>query len=172
MKKNLFYAVLGAALVFSACKKSSKTETDPFKLTYSNLTIEEQKKDLEKSGLQFVDKIEDLKNQKFINVLNHFMQLNLSASDQFSGVYSVSAAAEKKDVKALLRAVTSAESDVRSLQELYGVYTWNKAKEDWDEAAASDRLEFKFPASEESSSNNASLVFKYTKSNIVVDSDE
>ncbi|HEX8378137.1 MAG TPA: hypothetical protein VF602_09975 [Pedobacter sp.] len=174
MKKILFFALV-AAIAFTSCKKKSndETETDPFKLQYSNLSTEQHKQKIEASGVEFVQKISSLPDEKFIDVLDFLQTLNPSvAGPSFSSVLAVNQAAKNKSLKGLFQATTSVEDNTAKLSELYGVYTWNASTETWDESVSTSKLEFKFPSSPEKTTNDATLTMTYTKSNVVVESED
>ncbi len=174
MKKILFFALV-AAIAFTSCKKKTndETETDPFKLQYSNLSTEQHKQKLEASGVEFVQKISSLPDEKFIDVLDFLQTLDPSvAAPSFASVLAVNEAAKNKSLKGLFQATTSVEDNTAKLSELYGIYTWNASTETWDEAVSATKLEFKFPSAPEKTTNDATLTMTYTKSNVVVSSED
>ncbi len=174
MKKILLFA-LATAIAFTSCKKKSndETETDPFKLQYSNLSTEQHKQKIEASGVEFVQKISSLPDEKFIDVLDFLQTLDPSvAAPSFSSVLAVNEAAKNKSLKGLFHATTSSVDNTARLSELYGIYIWNASTQSWDESPSSNKLEFKFPSAEGKPTNDATLTMTYTKSNVIVESED
>ncbi|SHG01344.1 hypothetical protein [Pedobacter caeni] len=172
MKKNiLFSALLLGALV--SCKKKDFLEKPPIdptvKLEYSKLSVEEHKKTLETSGVNFLGKINTLPNEKFIAVISRLAELDLELlSNSVVGkqLLSSSLAAKGKNVDAIFSAVTSTNTGVKSgsLNEFYGIYTWDPKTSQFTKTASKDKLEISYPATEASKTNNAILTASYTAS--------
>ena len=176
MKKTLLSAIAISMLAFSACKKDKSPEPEtenPFELEYSNLDVTGQKKNLEQAGIDFVKKIESLPDEKFIDLLDYLTQLEpgLNEETAVNSVFSIGNAAKSKDLKGLFNTLATLDTATSKLSELYGVYTYDKSKNDWVKSNSSTELKFVFPASANSSSNNASLTFSYTASPVKVDID-
>ncbi len=167
MRKLLLITVISVVAFASACKKSSKDDDksdNPFDLAYSNLTTEQHKKEMEQAGVEFVQEFNSLPDEKSISVLNYFASLGLNFNGEVSNVSNVLAIsnhASKKNVAGILAAANN--DDVNKLSEVYGIYTWNPNKEDWDETSDTEKLEFRFPSEEGKASNNAILTFSYVK---------
>lgn len=169
MKKQLLVAILAASITVSSCKKKSNDDNtdDPFKLEYSNLTTEQHKQELENSGIAFVEKINSLPDEKFIDVFEYFADLDLDGLelDQVNNVLTISQASSKKDINSIFSAAVSTSTE--KISDYYGIYTWNAGTEEWDETASSEKLEIRFPSSETSTTNNAVLTLRYESSNII-----
>lgn len=167
MKKQLLSLALGAAVLTYGCKKDSdaKKEEDPFKLEYSNNSVEQNKKELENSGVEFVKEFSSLPEEPFIDVLDVFAGLNFGDIDVdgigLNSVNKVKLAASKKSIKTFASIAQDSAKSVAKLSGAYGVYTWNRSKEEFVKTNASDRVEFLFPSTENGKSNNASLKFTY-----------
>ena len=155
MKKTLLLT-LGLAMILIACKK--KKTDDPsealFKLDYTTQTVEQQKQTIEKEGVDFLNSLNSLPNEKFVKVMSHLKDLNPSInSGALNSVYSVSAAAKTKSIKGIFIASTT-NSETVKLSDSYGIFTWNFAKKDWDEKPSTTKLEIIFPSDEGKTSNN------------------
>ncbi|WP_207427792.1 hypothetical protein [Pedobacter sp. SYSU D00535] len=168
MKKILLIAVACSA-VFASCKKDGgKEEEDPFKLEYSNLSTEQHKQKMEQAGIEFVQKINTLPDEKFVDVLDYFASLELdleTESESVASIFAVGKAAKTKNFNALFNASTSATNDAGKLSDLYKIYTWDRTEQEWVESSSTDKLEFRFPSDASKTSNNATLTFSYVKSN-------
>jgi len=169
-KTTLLFAI--ASLAFSACKKSSTPDeqvVDPFKLEYSNLDTTAQKQNLEKAGVDFVKKIESLSDEKFIDVLDYLATFpSVNGGSIFTSVSKISSASKNKDLKAIFSTVSAVDS-VSKLSEHYGIYIYNRASDTWVKTASTTKLEFRFPATENSTTNNAILTCSYVASSVKVD---
>jgi hypothetical protein len=169
MKKILFFS-LALAISVSSCKKKSNADEEedpnsPFKLEYSNLTTEQHKQKIEESGIQFVEKLSSLPDQKFIDLLSYLAELGPSISST-SSTFAIGRAAKVKDLRGIFKAATSATS-VSRLSENYKIYTWNFQTESFDETASNDRFEIRFPSDALRTSNNSVLTVTYVASNII-----
>lgn len=171
MKKILLFSTI-IAIALSSCKKDPKSEKDDmddlFKLEYSNLTTEQNKKTVENAGIEFVKKINSLPDEEFIDVLKYLTDLGpeITSSSTVSSVFAIGNAAERKDIKGIFKATTSAVDQSAKLSELYKIYTWNASTEMWDETASSDKLEFRFPSAANKNTNNAVLTLSYVASKV------
>ena len=58
--------------------------------------------------------------------------------------------------------------DIINVSGVYGIYTWNNAKQDWIKTASTTELKFVFPAKKNLTTNNASFSSKSVSSNIKV----
>lgn len=165
--KKLVLLTIGCAIAFTSCKKKAKE--DPmdtlFKLDYSTQTIEQQKKTIEKEGVDFIQKLNTLPDEKSIGAISHLSELNPDInSGIFSNVLSVNSAAKRKDVKGVFIASTNTSGD--KLSDSYGIYTWNFATKEWDMSPSTSKLEIKYPSSETQTTNNAVFSFYYLVSPI------
>jgi hypothetical protein len=156
MKKILFLT-LGLAITLTACKK--KKTDDPsealFKLDYTTQTVEQQKKSIEKEGVDFLNSLNSLPDEKFVKAISHLKELNPSInSNSLNSVYSVSTAAKTKSIKGIFIASTT-NSETGKLSDSYGIFTWNFAKKDWDEKPSTTKLEISYPSDVSKTTNNA-----------------
>lgn len=170
MKKILLFSAI-TAMALSSCKKDSKPEKNDldelFKLEYSNLPVEENKQNVEKAGIDFIQKINSLPEEQFIDVLDYLAQLEPKiSSSSVSSVFAIGNAAKNKSVKGIFTATTSAAQETEKLSDLYRTYTWNFVTEEFDETSSNDRLEIKFPSHGGKTSNDAVLTFTYKASTV------
>ncbi|WP_316841228.1 hypothetical protein [Pedobacter gandavensis] len=175
MKKNiLFSALLFGALL--SCKKKTFTEepiippTTPIELGYSKLTVEENKKALEKNGLDFIKKVDALPNENFIKLINRLVELDfdmMSNTDLGIELQSIAQAAQQKQIGGLLSAVTTNNlENTAALSEFFGIYTWDSKTSKWLKTNSTDKLEIHFPSTTTASSNDAVLTANYTVSKV------
>ena len=170
MKRVLLFGVAVAALTFTSCKKSKKN--DIFDLPYSNSSVEEQKKEIEQSGINFINQVNTLPDEKSVTALTHLGELEFT--DKIPAIASlegIASASGKKNVQGVFDAATSTSSTTRKLSDNYGIYNWDASKGDWVKTPSSSRLEFKYPATDSSKTNNAVLTITYTSSNIILEDD-
>lgn len=175
MKNKLLLALLALSIAFTACKKNDDgdepTAEDPFKLDYSNLTVEQHKKELEKTGMDFMKKINTMPDEKFIKVMRNLNDLNLElTSNSVKKMNSFADAASNKSVSKILSSATS--TDTEKLSDSYGIYTYSLGTKSWKKTPASDRLEINFPAYKTSTTNNAKITMTYVSSKINATIDE
>ncbi|HET8827999.1 MAG TPA: hypothetical protein VFM79_01600 [Pelobium sp.] len=166
MKKQLLFFVLGATVLAFGCKKKSDPgQDDPFKLEYSNNTVEQNKAELETSGTEFVKEFSTLPDEPFIDVLDVFSTLNFEAIDVdaigVNSINNIKVAAVRKNIKMFVSPAQGASTDVAKLSGVYGIYVWNATDEEFVKQTATDKVEFRFPSTEGGTSNDATLTFTY-----------
>lgn len=166
MKKQLLYLALGVAVLAFGCKKKTDPgQDDPFKLEYSNNTVEQNKSELEKSGTEFVKEFSTLPDEPFIDVLDVFSTLNFEAVDVdaigLNTVNEIKLAATKKSIKTFVSVTPGTVNDIAKLSNVYGIYVWNASREEFVKQAATDKVEFRFPSTDGGTTNNAILTFTY-----------
>jgi hypothetical protein len=144
MKKFFFilWAIaLGSFLSFTSCgDKDSVTDDtlgigDISKLNdykYSDLSEEKQKEKLQEDANGFLSELQGLKTNDGIKVLKTFNSL-LETSSPETSVFDPQ--------QSSLRSV----NDILKISDLYGKFTWNASKKDWDKAESGKELEFNFP---------------------------
>lgn len=175
MRNKLLLAVLALSIVFTACKKNDDGDElaaeDPFKLGYSNLTVEQHKKELETSGMDFMKKVNTMPDEKFIKVMRHLNDLDLELqSNSVKKLYDFAEAASNKSLNKVLE--NAIRNDTEKLSDSYGIYTYNATLKKWTKTAANDKLEIIFPAFENGTVNNAKISMTYISSNISTTIDE
>lgn len=171
MRKTLLF-VTAASLAFTACKKNGhpeqESDKDIYELPYNKEGITANKAFLESEGRTFVKQINDLPNEQAIKALESLAELNVPELD-----ITVQALAKMGQAKEKIAAIHNTLAQVASaatakesykLSEAYGIYNYNATTEEWDKTAATDRIEFKFPAIKGGKTNNATLTLTYTSS--------
>ncbi|WP_097133341.1 hypothetical protein [Pedobacter xixiisoli] len=167
-KTNLIVAVMLAAFAFTSCKKD-ETETDETstELTFANLSVEENKKALEQNGIEFVNHINSLPDEKFISALESFAKISDRATGEIpfeiKELGIIGDAAKAKNLVKIFDASTSLNSSINKLGDYYGTYTWNASNDSWTKVSSNSKLEIKFP-SVGSSTNNVTFTASYVAS--------
>jgi hypothetical protein len=191
------------ALFFGACAISSTVllsscskDDDPSSIRpeveipteFSELTVEQNKANLEEDGLTLVTKMTALKNTAGIKTsisMNHFLSTPLPEGGRL--------ATNNKAVKMMLllsrlgigkakasdvlKGFRTKEDEPGTPQEVFdeykGTYAWNSSTEEWIYTAGGDKIVFKFPSTEAGTTNNAELaVYGYTSKQVVNDAAE
>ncbi len=178
MKKHLlFLAVL--MMAFASCKKhhDDPADGDPFSVDYANKTIEQNKEALEQNGIDFLSKINTLPNERFIEALENFGELDphvLYNSVAGAQIFSIDVAAKNKDVNAIFSVLTNPriKTSSQKLSGFYGIYTWNKNTHNWNKTPSTTSLTFNYPAYQSSTNNNAVLELSYTPASAIATIDD
>ncbi|QPH41106.1 LptM family lipoprotein [Pedobacter endophyticus] len=171
MKKRLLILAMATAVALSSCKKKGPDdppEPEEIKLEYSNLSVEVHKKNLEKNGTDFLALINTLPDEKFIDVLKYFIELDKNVptyTAPFGSLFTIYEAAQGENIASVFEAAKT--PNARNLSEFFAVYTWDPTEKKWIKTASANKLEIKFPADKNSKTNNAVLSFAYTASGIV-----
>ncbi|HYC87309.1 MAG TPA: hypothetical protein VEB86_18885 [Chryseosolibacter sp.] len=187
-----FGAIVMTSPVLTSCDKDDSEDVRPkveIPTEFSELTVEQNKENLEDNGIALVGKMTSLKDAPGINTtasLNHF----LSIADVPEGGR---AATNNKAVKMMillsrfgignakasdvLKGFRAREEEPQTPQEVFneykGTYTFNHTTQQWDYAAGGDAIIFKFPSTENGTTNNAELsIYGYTTQAVVNDAAE
>ena len=160
--KVLFASFLVLALA-SSCQKDKSGES------FSPLSVEQHKANLEESGLNVVDKFNAMTDMQAIHVANDFVALLNSTSTTNTDVMAVATAIGSLDdglnSTVNLKATTVNDSSFgQTFENAAGIYTYNPATQSWDVEASTDQITYHFPT-EGSTTNNATLSvtnFSYT----------
>jgi hypothetical protein len=184
MKKSLFLiiAVIFLAGIISSCNKD-KDSAEKF----SALSVEENKANVESAGIDFIGVMSSMKSIESIGVIINFGDV-LSATpttvkgfgfSKDSKIFAtletfVAAARGEKKLNDVFHAMVSPQElkgDPQSIQEFWdsnvGTYTWNPGLNDFDIVLGGNKIIFKFPATDVSLTNNATLtIYSYTGVNI------
>jgi hypothetical protein len=171
--RNFLLLSFFAGIVLTSCtkdddKKDSES-SDPFEAEYSELSITENKENLEQTGVQMLSELNEMKSSEAISVLANFaismassMQ-TVSQSEAFYGVMTDFSNVGSDDFEANqifsnLKAVSEEPNSFTDLWEmLEGKYTWNAIQGQWDTASATDEIVFEFPGMAGETTNTASL---------------
>lgn len=168
------YALLAAGTVFVAsCKKKTTTPTE----TPIVYTAEQNKANLQQSGLDAMKEMNDAKDMKTIDNAIYFTDL-MNQSNPFETVNPQSIlplkvmyalrdfrlSGDHLEVYSTLRGAKTLENDSTiemAFNDIKGTYTWNATDKKWDKTAGND-LVLKFPATKTATTNNATYTVQYT----------
>ncbi len=176
MKKLLYSAVIATLVIFSSCDKNDSGDDN----TFSVLTDEQNKENIEESGQELLTEMQILENEPAIET-NAALVSFLDRSDPFeeegqmiilqktiafSSVYA-SSEIEKQGTDGLMKSMLiNPTEEPETIQEVYddivGVYSWNSTLIDWDYVKTGDKIVFEFPATENGTTNNASYTVSYS----------
>lgn len=189
MKKTIYLvSCLSVFTLFSACKKDVvKPNPTPTTGTTTNggggsgpvinYSPEQNKANLQQSGLDAMKEMDDAKNMKVIDNLIYFSELvdqkdpiegtNVKALMPIIMVNALTNFKESGNPEVVYSAMrqTKSFSDVDNAEALFneikGIYTWNASEKKWDKTASSSFI-FKFPATKNNIGNNATYTIDYT----------
>jgi hypothetical protein len=166
MKKKIFYGLLVFLLVsLVGCKKDK--DDDPFSAPYSELTVEQNKENVEQESIEFVEEIRDLGEADAIEVLIQMGDLMEGEGESMEKkvIAPFDAGSSLKNTEApakvLLKSLKSTAEDPNSFSELWAhfkaKYTWNFVTEEFDSTGSEDALIIEFPGKEGDLTNTAVL---------------
>ena len=180
MKKLIF--VFTAAFVLLAffvwsCKKEKDTAEK-----FSTQSVEENKAIVENSGIDLSKVMKRMETMTTNDVIINFVNLSSSLGSKgylFSGKSKffstlnaiVATTGGRKELNNVFDAMVYSKelksADPESIQTFWdenvGTYTWNPLLKDWDEELGGDKIIFKFPSSETSSTDDATVtIYNYT----------
>jgi hypothetical protein len=188
MKKTIYLAsCLTFLSLFTACKKeevkpnptptTNPTDNGGGSGTVINYTPEQNKSNLQQSGLDAMKEMDDAKNMKVIENLIQFSELidqndpmennNTQALMPIIMVNSLIKFKETSNPEVVYAAMRqtkklSEADNVEALfDEIKGIYTWNDSEKKWDKTASASLI-FKFPATKDKIGNNATYTIDYT----------
>lgn len=161
MKKIILLSMIISQLAISCSSDDNSDPTDSQSLTdqiaaitkqpYSNLTPSEQKVKLEAEANSMLTQMDKSKTSGAVEAIQNLGNLlSIGTVDIFNG---------KNDNQI---------EDIINVSGVYGIYTWNNAKQDWIKTASTTELKFVFPAKKNLTTNNASFSSKSVSSNIKV----
>jgi hypothetical protein len=179
MKKMIFViaaSLLIMAYIISSCNKE-KDKAEKF----STQSVEENKAIVENSGIELSDVMKRMETMGTNDVIINFVDLSSSLDSKgflFSGkskIFStlnaiVATTKGKKGLNSVFDAMIYSRElkseDPESIQEFWdenvGTYSWNPSISDWDEELGGDKIIFKFPSSESSSTDDATItIYNY-----------
>ena len=187
MKKLIYLAsCLSVASFMYSCKKETKTTTPTTTTTTNNnngtgpvinYTPEQNKSNLQQTGLDAIKEMDEAKNMKVIDNIIHFSELvdindpmeklNATTFMPSTILNSLIKFHETGDVEVVYSAMKQTKSlkNDETLETVFndakGTYTWNLSTNKWD-FTAGNSLVFKFPATKQNLGNNASYTIDYT----------
>lgn len=182
MKKLIYLAsCLTVASFMYSCKKDNKTSTTtttgPGTGPVINYTPEQNKSNLQQTGIDAIKEMDEAKNMKVIDNIIHFSELvdqndpmeklNATTFMPTTILNSLTKFQETGDVEVVYSAMKQTKSlkNDETLETLFndakGTYTWNISTKKWD-FVTGNSLVFKFPSTKQNLSNNASYTIDYT----------
>jgi hypothetical protein len=177
--RNLLFILLVGSLTITSCKKDEAKndvnipDTKFEDVDYGTASIDQNKEKLDNSGSEFVTEISSLKDEEAISVVMSFMN-RMNGSSSIAGasklpvIKSMLALKNIKqggDFNQLTKSLTvKISEDPTSIQDAYdqlkGVYEWDAVEETFVNTGSASNIQFKFPATEGGSINNAVLTIK------------
>lgn len=155
-------------IALNSCKPDGQ---DPdATLTFSTLTVEQQKQSVEQNGLDFVTKMDGMQKTQGFIALTQLANLNGAMA---TPIAQLRTSLVKNDVKAMenfnkqMRVASGNAGD-----SIWGEWTWNKTNKEFQKTAVLiNKAILHFPAdsaSASTSTNNATLTVIYVESNVIV----
>lgn len=165
MKRNLFLIATAIIFLFMINSCGNKLDLDKT-LSFSKLTVEEQKQSIEQNGLDLMAKMDGLKETKAMTALNAFV-VNTGVSPEFvKPIAQLRNNILRNDAKAL-ETFNGQMKVMAAADDGWGTYTWNSTIEDFDYVASTQtNLTVLFPATEGSTSNTGELKITYVESDV------
>ena len=167
MKKNLLFVLFGAAilLTMNACK-TDELDLDK-ELKFSKQSVEEQKAQIEQSGLDFVTAMEDMQETKAMTTIKNMLSMQSLELDTVA--YLAPLQKLTADVKNNRKnAMSNFDKQMRVSyidSEVWGEYVYNFDTEEMDKVKElTNELIISFPATESSKTNNAKITVTYEES--------
>jgi hypothetical protein len=184
MKKMIFVItaslLLMAFIVWSCKKEKDKAEK------FSTQSVEANKAIVENSGIDLTEVMKRMETMGTNDVIINFVNLSSSLDSKgflfsrnskiFSTLNAIVATTKGKKAlnnvfDAMIYSRELKSDDPESIQEFWdenaGTYTWNPLLSDWDEELGGNNIIFKFPSSESSSTDDATLtIYNYTGVNM------
>jgi len=174
MKKFLLFAMIASiGLGLFSCSKDEVNPIDEGNVDipdqFSELTVEQNKTELEKNGQELLTDLDGMKDLPVIDVTSAFNDFTAISEPQTGGriIESTTGFDEQASVGDVFTSMRSLEDEFTSLQQLFdeyaGTYTWNTSTETWDFVANSEKVEFLFPGTSTGTTNDAKiLIHSYT----------
>jgi len=120
-------------------------------LPWSQLTYAQQRQRMEAESINFVREIRDISQDPAIDAIQNFERL--------INIYS-------PELPDPIREVSSIK-EIFDITTVTGTFTWNNSQQRWNRTAAvNNELRFIFPATRETTTNNATLAFRANNSGI------
>jgi hypothetical protein len=183
-KVTSLLSLTAGLVLFSACKKD---KVEPTPTTPVVLTPEQNKTNLQQTGLDFMKQMDDAKNlttidntvyfTDLLNTANPFDEAKPASMMPFNVLYALrnfEKTGDQELVYASLRQAKSLENDTTiemGFNDIKGTYEWNATNQKWDKSEG-DLLVLKFPSSESKTTNNASYSIEYVSYNGTVYNDD
>jgi hypothetical protein len=176
INKKLLLIALSGALITTSCDKNEEENQQNPAITNNNnndttitYSIEQNKANMEASGVEMVNNMRDMKNSDAIKVSTHLVKImdNFSAVALHNGagkiLFSLKEFSKSGDLHSLATNMRSVSSDPSSPQEAFdqikGTYTYNNGN--WDKTTNDNAVVIMFPSSETATSNDANVTLTY-----------
>jgi len=169
MKKNFLFSASAIVLLLgmNSCKTAVVEPDAP--LVFSTQTVEQQKKNIEQSGLDLADKMTGLQQTPAFEALNYLSSGQLNAPALVAPLKQLRASLLRNDVNALQTFTNQMRVAANAGDEIWGTWIWNKSTEDFDKSFGSvNKAIYYFPTSAASSTNDGVVTITYTESNVKV----
>jgi hypothetical protein len=165
----------------SSCKKEAvNPTTNNGNGTVITYTPEQNKSNLQQTGLDAMKEMDEAKNMKVIDNLIYFSELvdindpmESTKASTLMPIIMVNALTKFKEtgnhefIYSAMKQTKSLSSDT-SIESLFnnikGIYSWNASEKKWDKTT-NNSLIFKFPATKQNNGNNATYTIDYTPYN-------
>ena len=171
MKKTIYLFTSAILLIALNSCKTGSTDADTT-LKFSTLTVEQQKKSIEQSGLDLADKITVMQQTKGYVALKQFTNNGGSLSPALIESFrQLQIGLSNNDVKAIENFNNQMRVASNVGKDLWGTWTWNPTTKNFDKASGviTNQAVISFPASDlKSSVNNAVVTILYTESNVLI----
>ena len=170
MKKSFLLISLAALMFLFSCKKDE--ETDPFKVDYTEETVEQSKANVEQNAIDMVDHLDELATAQGIKVLLHLNELqsgqpvkSLPEGTMLEPLSMISTLGDKSNLNRVFEGMKSVSAqiveDPLAISALFdsiaGRYTYNFETGEFDESVLADKVVFEFPGLEGDLTNTAMI---------------
>ncbi len=178
MKKFLSFTMMAMiGLYLFSCSEDEKISpadvgTVDIPDQFSPLSVEDNKVKIEDNGQELLTQLDGMENLPAIEVMTSFADYSSTSSPEATGGRKVLDATSrlatgKGSVSDVFSAMRMTETEPETLQELFdnwsGTFTWNLELEKWDFVAGTGKVDFLFPSSNTSTSNDAKIsIHSYT----------
>lgn len=166
MKKNLLFVVFGATilLTMNACKPEDELDKE---LKFNELTVEQQKAELEKSGLDFMTAMEGMQDSKAMMAILNMVEM--TDSEEFAAPMK----RLSNDIKnANKMAFTNFDQQMRASyveSEVWGEWVYNFETDEIEKIQEfSNKLIVRFPATNTATTNTGVITIVYKETAVVV----
>lgn len=175
MKKFLSFTMMAMiGLWLFSCSEDEIAPLEDGKVAipdaFTELTVEQNKTELEKNGQQLLTEIDEMNDLQIVNVIDAFNDFSSISSPQTGArvLNTMTGLDESASVRDIFTALRTTEEEFTSLQELFneysGTFTWNPTLQDWDFVAGKGKIEMLFPGTSTGTTNDAKILIHSYKS--------
>jgi hypothetical protein len=174
-KLSVYVMLVTSSVFVTSCKKKDTNTNTP--IVYS---VEQNKANLQQSGLDMMKEMDDAKNMKtidnvisftyFMDQSNPFEEIEPQSIMPIKVMYALKdfrSTGDQISIYSALRESKSLEDDTTiemAFNDIKGTYTWNASEKKWNKEGGND-LVMIFPATKTSTLNNAKYTVQYTPYN-------